>query len=109
MFRVVLTDDYRITLIHVLPWSSPKSLTCPLKSSSRRLYGRSSIGQSNRWRKIGSFEKQVRVSQQFQDTKVEELGIATAATLHGMAWIFEGVLAMNGGEASLEGKLPRMA
>ena len=87
MFGVVLTDARRTTLIHVLPWSSLKSLTCPSKNSSRRRCGKSSIGQSNRWRKTGSSEKQVRVTQRFQDTESEELGIATAATLHGLAWI----------------------
>ena len=87
MFRVLLTNAGRITSIRVLPWSSPRNLTCPLKNSSPRHCGRNSIGRSSRWRKIGNSEKPICESQRFQTKKFEGLSIARAAIWHGMAWI----------------------
>ena len=51
----LMLTRYRITSTRVLQWSFPRNLTYQSKSSSPRLYGRSSTGQSSQWTKFGNF------------------------------------------------------
>lgn len=45
---------------------------CPSKSSSPRHCARNSIGPSNRWRKIGSSEKQLCALRRFQEREFDD-------------------------------------
>ena len=117
MFGVVLTDAGRITLILVLRWSSPRSLTYRLKSSSPRRCGKNLIGQSNRWTRIGNFERgEFNGCSGFNRWSLRMARMASVR-LHGFAWLglgegtcgfgsWHGVMAVNQWRV-LEGRLPR--